>query len=72
MTDLNLQEIRLSNHSEQIESLLKKEAIKMADLSQDESRVQSSKCECQIQKSRVRLVDRAVHKLIWKVFGCPV
>jgi hypothetical protein len=71
MTELNLQEIRLSNHSEQIESLLEKEAMKMLDLSQDERRVESSQCEWQIQKSTVRLLDRVLHKVIWKVFGCP-
>lgn len=72
MTELNLQEIRLSKNSEQIDSLLKKESKKMLDLSQDQRRVQSSQCEWQIQKSRVRLLDRIVHKLIWKVFGFPV
>jgi hypothetical protein len=72
MTELNLQEIRLSNGSEQIDSLLKKESGKMNDLSQEECRAESSQCEWQIQKSRIRLVDRVVHRLIWTVFGIPV
>jgi hypothetical protein len=72
MTELNLQEIMLSNDSEQLDSLLKTESKKMLDLTQDQQRVQSSQREWQIQESTVRLVDRVVHKLIWKVFGCPV
>ena len=72
MTELNLQEIRLSLDSERIEPLLKRESKKMLDLSRDQRRVESSQCEWQIQQSTVRFVDRVVHKLIWKVFGCPV
>ena len=72
MTELNLQEIRLGKDSRQIDSLLKRESRKMSDLSPEECRVKSSQFEWQIQKSRVRLVDRLVHKLIWTVFGIPV
>ena len=72
MTELNLQEIRLGKDSREIDSLLKRESRKMSDLSQEEGRVKRSQFEWQIQKSRVRLVDRLVHKLIWTVFGIPV
>ena len=72
MTELNLQEIMLSNDPEQLESLLKAESKKILALSQDQERVRSSQGEWQIQESTVWLVDRVVHKLIWKVFGCPL
>jgi hypothetical protein len=72
MTELNLQEIRLCMDSRQIDSLLKRESKKMTDQSQEKWRVKSSEFDWQGQKSRVRLVDRLVQKLIWKVFGIPV